>query len=376
MPSAIGWNISKSILSLTTTPSSLPRGLETIAVDLECVQLEFKTIEDKMDFEATFDVLIFKHEPLSRAERHGSDQQSLEELDKPPRPMFLQCPFHFLGCKEEFHIWRQGQWVEHSLTHFQKKSRRLGGLVRVDPPTSCRCDFCKREFSSLTGTACWQHYMNHIPQCGLGHGRVPPSFTLIEYLWVKGILTPEIYRGLKSEERLPVPPFETKLAKVPALIKFEPIASSVSETSGDEKEGSRSEMQVNRKVQRASIETSAEQEQRRQRICQKICLFMRWKREQEQRRRRICQKVILFMLWKGEQDVCLPNELWSSPASFEFISVLEVSPFDKIKGLFETYSGMEWDWWPFAPIAKPLESGKVRIRWQCVGELDSDNTTC
>ena len=89
------------------------------------------------------------------------------------------------------------------------------------------------------------------------------------------------------------------------------------------------------------------------------------------RRRRICRKIVIFMLWKWEQNDGVPKELWSSPASFEFINGLEISRFDKIKGLFETYSGREWGWWPFDPPAKPLESGKVRIRWQCVGELNS-----
>ena len=89
------------------------------------------------------------------------------------------------------------------------------------------------------------------------------------------------------------------------------------------------------------------------------------------RRRRICRKVVVFMLWKGEQKHGVPNELFSSPTSFDFIDGLEISQFDKIKGLFEIYSGREWDWWPFDPAAKPLESGKVRIRWQCVGDLNS-----
>ena len=130
--------------------------------------------------------------------------------------------------------------------------------------------------------------------------------------------------------------------------------SVVLESSEDEKQGSRSETQAN-KIQRASIETSAKREQ--------------W-------RRRISRKIIVFILWKREQEVYIPNELWSSPASFEFIKALETSTFDKIKGFFETYSGREWNWWPFSAAAKPLESGKVRIRWQCVGGLKSSNTMC
>ena len=92
------------------------------------------------------------------------------------------------------------------------------------------------------------------------------------------------------------------------------------------------------------------------------------KAKQIQRQRRICRKLVLSVLWKWELNDGVPKEMWSSPASFEFINVLEVSRFDKIKNLFEAYSGREWDWWPLDPPAKPLESGNVRIRWQCVSE--------
>ena len=96
------------------------------------------------------------------------------------------------------------------------------------------------------------------------------------------------------------------------------------------------------------------------------------KAEQMQRQRRICRKLVLFKLWKWELNDGVPKEMWSSPASFEFINVSEISRFDKVKNLFETYSGREWDWWPLDPPAKPLEGGKVRIRWQCVSELSPD----
>ena len=279
---------------------------------------------------------------------------NLRLLDGLPRPRSLQCPFHFLGCKREFHIWRERQWVKHSLTHFQTQGARRFPVRKVEPPRSCRCYFCKTKFSSLSGTACWKDYMDHVRHCGIGHRRVPPDAILIEHLWQEDLINGETYQDLMSTEHPPIPIFETNLAEGPALIESESSASSVSETSECEEQSPRSETRVSRKIQRASTETSAKQEQ--------------W-------RRRICQKMILFMLWKREQDVSLPDELWSSPASFEFINVLEMSRLDKIKGLFETYSGREWDWWPFSAPAKPLESGKLRIRWQCVGELNSINTS-
>ena len=278
---------------------------------------------------------------------------NLRLLNELPRPGSFQCPFHFLGCKEEFHIWRERQWVKHSLTHFQTHGARRFLARRVEPPKSCRCYFCKTKFSSLSGTACWKDYMNHIRHCGSGHHRVPPDAKLIEYLWQEGLIDGETYQDLISIKHPPIHTFETNLAEGPVFIESESSASSVSETSECEEQGPRSGMQVSSKIQRASTETPANQEQ--------------W-------RRRICRRMVVFKLWKSEQDVCIPNELWSSPASFEFIDVLEMSTFDKIKGLFETYSGREWNWWPFSAPAKPLESGKVRIRWQCVGESSSGNT--
>ena len=530
-PNAIGLNVSRSLHSLTATPSSLPRKSDTITQDLKFVELDFRTIEDKMSFREAYDTLrrlaeldgfrrqtrtllgekrlpsnhrspseqgsltrkyesaavdagnttstvvqkgdnteimpFYKtkveegdslaplpHSPPAPArdsssnisERPGpltfdvgrlspnikldnrkrssnvSDDRQKESirpsvdediryadrilglLNKTQPPISLQCPFHFLGCKKEFHISQERRWVEHSLTHFQKAGRRGGSVRTVEPPTSCLCYFCEREFSGLTGAACWKNYMNHIARCVLGNGRVPPDFTLIEYLWQRGLINVGEYRDLKPNKGIdvPAPPaltvdeepvvaslgeqrhrrnkrasietstkreqnqglrsehppfsmFEQIPGKVSELIESEPSALSVRENSGDEKQDSRSETQISREIKRASIETSA---------------------KKEQRRRRICRRIVVFMLWKMEQDVCIPGELWSSPASFEFIDVLETSTFDEIKSLFEAYSGREWNWWPFSAPVKPLESGKVRIRWQCVGELSSSYTMC
>ena len=261
------------------------------------------------------------------------------------RSISLPCPFHVFGCKEEFHHDRKQQWVEHSLSHFQRRERGGRGLVRVEPPDSCLCHFCKTNFSSSSGTACWKDYMNHVCDCGLD-GRVPLDSKFIEYLWLNRLISYRNYRTIRPLRRSPS---ETNMAQDFALIESRSSASSIWETSRSDKQVSTSETQIDRKIRGASVGTSAKQEQ--------------W-------RRRICRKIIVFMLWKREQDLCLPTEFWSSPASFKFSDVLRISPLDKIKGLFETYSGREWDWWPFDPPAKPLASGKVRIRWQCVGELN------
>ena len=87
-------------------------------------------------------------------------------------------------------------------------------------------------------------------------------------------------------------------------------------------------------------------------------------------RRRISLKIIIFTLWKKEQGISPPPELWSQVRSFE--PDVKASQIDRLKLLFERYSGREWDWWPFDSLAKHLENGKLRIRWQCVSKLSPD----
>ena len=88
---------------------------------------------------------------------------------------------------------------------------------------------------------------------------------------------------------------------------------------------------------------------------------------------RISRKIAICMLWKQEHDSRPPPELWSSPTSFDFAEQTQPTPSDRIKGLFEAYSGQEWNWWPCGPRAKPLASGKVRIRWQCVSNANTSH---
>ena len=185
---------------------------------------------------------------------------NLRLLNKSPRSKSLKCPFHFLDCEETFHKDRKREWVRHSLTHFKThEAHGYAGLVkRVEPPKSFCCYFCKTEFSRLSGTDCWNDYMKHIHRCGLGYKWIPPDITLIEYLWQENIISDDTYRWLRFER----PPFifEYNLPKVSAPQEFEQRSSFVWETSGDEEQGFGSEKQVNSKIQRASIETSAKRE--------------------------------------------------------------------------------------------------------------------
>ena len=304
----------------------------------------------------------------------------LRSVEGPLQSISFQCPFQFLGCLMEFHHSRKQEWVEHSLTHFFRvqEGRRGTCLVRVEPPNSCLCPFCDTHFSNPSGAACWRDYLDHVCDHRLhGHELARIDWELLEYLWENHLVTSADYRELKPLKNIIEPPGlnsdedpavysalnslpyrRKKLVEPPGLDSDEdlglrvakPWASKVSETPGSGKQVSTSETHLNTPIRRASVGMSAKQEQ--------------W-------RHRICRKIIVSMLWIREQDLCLPTEIWSSPASFKFSDVLQISSLDKIKGLFETYSGREWDWWPFDPPAKPLESGKVRIRWQCVGELNS-----
>ena len=84
-PSAVGVNVPRS---LTATQSSLLRKLDTIRQDLTVVELEFRTIEDKMDFKAAYDALrrlteldAFRRQnrPLPIEEKPPSEHQSPTE---------------------------------------------------------------------------------------------------------------------------------------------------------------------------------------------------------------------------------------------------------------------------------------------------------
>ena len=81
--------------------------------------------------------------------------------------------------------------------------------------------------------------------------------------------------------------------------------------------------------------------------------------------RRIRQKIIIFMLWQSEWGVSPPLELWASPTSFKFTKSETPSVSDKVKTFAEHFTGQEWNWWPFDPPINPVAKDTVRIRWQC-----------
>lgn len=82
---------------------------------------------------------------------------------------------------------------------------------------------------------------------------------------------------------------------------------------------------------------------------------------------RVCRKIVIYFLWKTEHRFPPPREIWVSPRSeFRFLKNYDASWSDRLKGLFEGYSGEEWNWWPLDARGNSLASGKVRIEWRCV----------
>ena len=410
-PSAVGVNVSRS---LTATQSRLLRKLDTIRQYLNIVELEFRTIEDKMDFKAAYDALRRlteldgfrrQNQPLLREEAPPSEYQSpteqgslgrqyesaaidagnmiptvLQKGDnteitpfyraKPEKGDFLTLVPHSppaLAGGASNHI---GETVR--LAEDEGRKRRLGfgerrpiesverarrRQQRAEEERDRRIDEARRRRQQRAE----EERDRRIDEAMIRQeeGDIERLRQLQDRMAEQECLD-RLRRAKIPRQPRHHPPFsfEHNLDKGSESIESGPSASFVRESLpalGDEEQLLEIEKQVNRKIQRASIETSTKREQ--------------W-------RHRICRRIVIFMLWKREQHICVPNELWSSPTSFEFINVLEMSTFDKAKGLFETYSGREWNWWPFSAAVKPLESGRVRIRWQCVGELSSSITMC
>ena len=120
----------------------------------------------------------------------------------PPQAVILACPFHFLGCLQEYNGQSEGQWLKHSLTHFEKEDRR-GRRLKVAPPSQNCCPFC------YIGGFSWEDRMSHVKlHHPFGHrpSHSRPDFALIEYLWQNSLIDAGVYRELKPKQGLPTPP--------------------------------------------------------------------------------------------------------------------------------------------------------------------------
>ena len=115
------------------------------------------------------------------------------------------CPFRFKGCPMEFHMDQVGDWYKHSLTHFHIPGKRPRN---ASPPTSCQCPFCEQMFSASTGAHCWKKRMEHVAlhhHAGRSLSDARLDFTLVEYLWEKGLMDVVVYRDLKAKAALTPP---------------------------------------------------------------------------------------------------------------------------------------------------------------------------
>ena len=128
------------------------------------------------------------------------------------RGRILECPFHRInGCQKEFFVANFEAWVKHTQSHFFVKDKR-GRRQYISPPTMNICGFCDEKFEAASGKISWDLMMSHVKkhhELGhrLSHARL--DFSLVEYLWQKGLLTQSEYRDLKPSSKaqdIPSPP--------------------------------------------------------------------------------------------------------------------------------------------------------------------------
>lgn len=86
---------------------------------------------------------------------------------------------------------------------------------------------------------------------------------------------------------------------------------------------------------------------------------------------RVSQKMIIYILWNKEHQVRPPPGIWTTPKNrFRFLENYQASLGDKLKNVFEKYSGEEWNWWPLNARKTDLTPGNVRIEWTCVSRTN------
>ena len=114
-------------------------------------------------------------------------------------------------CREVFPVSDFQKWILHTKkVHLSKEERRR--LKYIGPPTVNSCVFCDAKFRADTGNPSWFLMMDHVKEhhirgYHLAHVRI--DWSLVEYLWENGLLTPAEYRELKpikSAEDVPSPP--------------------------------------------------------------------------------------------------------------------------------------------------------------------------
>ena len=139
------------------------------------------------------------------------------------RDSVLECQFRrYNGCKKKFPVAAFEVWVTHTRRHFTKPGRR-GEPIYISPPTLNSCCFCDAKFEAISGISSWGQMMLHVKEHHelghrLAHARI--DFSLVEYLWQKGLLTLQEYRELKpnrNAQGLPSPPLSDDEGPVAVL---------------------------------------------------------------------------------------------------------------------------------------------------------------
>ena len=150
------------------------------------------------------------------SERGSDKSMRLLQDDGTVRPSFfqqapvLECPgSRIIGCGKVFPISDSEKWVAHTQEHLFLKKGGRRGPKHISPPTSNSCVFCDEKFQADSGESSWSNMMAHVKvhhMFGhrLAHARI--DWSLVEYLWEKGLLTPAQYRELKPSRHAGTPP--------------------------------------------------------------------------------------------------------------------------------------------------------------------------
>ena len=128
----------------------------------------------------------------------------------PQQTPLLECQWsRMTGCKKVFPISDSEKWITHTTkVHFLKKGGRRGP-THISPPTFSTCVFCEAKFQADSGDLSWSNMMAHVKvHYMIGHRLARIDWSLVEYLWEKGLLTQAEYRELKPirKQDIPSPP--------------------------------------------------------------------------------------------------------------------------------------------------------------------------
>ena len=117
----------------------------------------------------------------------------------------LECPFKtIVGCRKEFDIDHESQWITHSLSHFKKNGKD------VEPPKTNKCCFCDKEILKSTGKESWTVRLKHIRLAHHINGRrmaaARPDFELVRYLWGAHVIDRAVFRDWTARQSNNSPP--------------------------------------------------------------------------------------------------------------------------------------------------------------------------